>query len=117
MKILLDEQIPVKLKYRFNQADEIYTVRDMKWLGMKDLELFSKISVDQFQLFITNDKNLKFQINSKMLSFSLIDLNFFSNRYDDLLTIMPAINSELRKLNLSQHRIFIFKNSCFIPWQ
>lgn len=92
MKILLDEQLPVKLKYRFDLHHHISTVRDMKWLGMKDQELFSKIKDENFDLFITNDQNLKFQINKNKLSFSFLDLNFPSNRYDNLLFSMPLIN-------------------------
>ena len=39
MRILLDENIPAKLKLDFGQEYEIRTVRDMKWLGKKNGEL------------------------------------------------------------------------------
>lgn len=65
---------------------------------MKYQELFSKIKDENFELFITNDQNLKFQINKNKLNFSFLDLNFPSNRYEDLLSIMPLINEELIKL-------------------
>lgn len=48
MKILLDEQLPVKLKYRFDSSFLVFTVRDMKWLGVKDQDLFLKIKDEGF---------------------------------------------------------------------
>ena len=89
----------------------------MKWLGMKDQELFQQITIQQFNVFITNDKNLIFQINYNYLSFSIVDLNFFSNRYEDLLTIIPPINKELQKLELIKNKIYIFNNSVFEVWR
>lgn len=35
MKVLLDEQLPLKLKYRFMPEIEVSTVRDENWLGEK----------------------------------------------------------------------------------
>jgi len=35
MKILLDEQLPVKLKHRFNPELDVSTVKDEQWLGGK----------------------------------------------------------------------------------
>lgn len=40
MKILIDEQLPTKLKYRFTEHYfDAFTVRDMGWLGKKNGEL------------------------------------------------------------------------------
>jgi predicted nuclease of predicted toxin-antitoxin system len=39
MKILLDENIPTKVKFDFGEGYEIFTVRDMNWLGKKNGEL------------------------------------------------------------------------------
>ncbi len=101
MKVLLDEQLPVKLKHRFHPSLVVSTVRDMKWLGMKDQELFLKIRDEKVDAFITNDQNLKYQINKKQLYFSLIDLDYPSNRYEDLISIIPSLNSAL--VTLSQN--------------
>ncbi len=124
MKILLDEQLPVKLRYRFNSILSVSTVRDMKWLGLKDQDLFIKIKDENFDLFVTNDQNLKFQVNKKKVAFSFLDLNFYSNSYDDLLPVMPFINKELIKLanNISvspkdNNYIYIFSNHGFKQWQ
>lgn len=123
MKILLDEQLPVKLKYRFDEDHHVSTVRDMKWLGMKDQELFSKIKEENFELFITNDQNLKFQVNKNNPGFSFPDLNSSSNRYDDLLSIMPVINEKLMGLmkaidanKRANNCVYLFEDSDFQVW-
>ncbi len=37
MKLLLDENFPVKLKFRFIEKGlEAYTLKDMKWIGKKN---------------------------------------------------------------------------------
>lgn len=59
MKILIDEQLPTKLKYLFSDSDyEVLTVRDMKWLGTKNGRLIELMTLNNFQVLLTNDKNL-----------------------------------------------------------
>ena len=43
MKILLDENLPKKLKADFGIEHEVKTVRDMGWLGKKNGELLGLI--------------------------------------------------------------------------
>ncbi len=83
MKILLDEQLPVKLKYRFDPTLTVLTIKDLKWLGMKDQQLFVKIREEKFDVFVTNDRNIKYQVNRKNIHFTFIDLDYPSNRYED----------------------------------
>ncbi len=57
MKILLDESLPRKLKYDFGQEHEVRTVRDMLWLGKKNGELLKLMTDNNFELFITVNRN------------------------------------------------------------
>ncbi len=50
MKILLDESLPRKLRNDFDQGHEVWTVRDMDWLGKKNGELLRLISENHFEL-------------------------------------------------------------------
>jgi predicted nuclease of predicted toxin-antitoxin system len=59
MKILLDENIPTKVRYDFGEGFEGRTVRDMGWLGKKNGELLGLAAFNGFDTFITLDKNLK----------------------------------------------------------
>ncbi len=117
MKVLLDEQLPIRLKFRFDPSLIVSTVKDMKWLGMKDQQLFVKIREEKFDVFVTNDRNLKYQVNRKNIDFTFIDLDYPSNRYEDLISIVPALNDALiilsPEINSTQNAlagIFTFTN-------
>ncbi|MDB5249818.1 MAG: hypothetical protein JWQ40_4212 [Segetibacter sp.] len=68
---------------------------------------FMKTNEEQFTVFTTNDQRLKFQINIRNLSFCFIDLNFYSNRYEDLISVISPLNAEL--LNSSK-KCYLIKN-------
>lgn len=53
MKILLDENIPVKVRFDFGEGYEVRPVRDMGWLGKKNGELLGLAAFNGFDIFIT----------------------------------------------------------------
>lgn len=66
MKLLLDENVPVKLKYRSLENDvTAFTTRDMKWLGKSNGKLLQEMISGNFSFFLTIDNNLSFQNNFK----------------------------------------------------
>jgi predicted nuclease of predicted toxin-antitoxin system len=101
MKLLIDEQLPTKLKYRFSDTGyEIYTVRDMQWLGKKNGELLQLMSDNKFDVLLTNDKNLYYQQKLSALSFSIVNINTKTNRYDNILLMLDLIKSKLKEVEL-----------------
>lgn len=52
MKILLDENIPTKVKYDFGEGHEVRTVRDMGWLGKKNGELLGLTAFNGFDFLL-----------------------------------------------------------------
>ncbi len=99
MKILIDEQLPTKLKYLFsNPAYEVFTVRDMKWLGTKNGHLLELMTIDNFNVLLTNDKNLYYQRKTTALKVCILNINCKTNRYDDVLGIIDAIKSKLPEI-------------------
>ena len=62
MKLLLDENLPKKLK-RDLTIHEVYHVSDKGWQGKKNGELLALMLAEGFDALITIDKNLKFQQN------------------------------------------------------
>eukprot|EP01012_Entosiphon_sulcatum_P059056 TRINITY_DN83321_c0_g1_i1.p1 TRINITY_DN83321_c0_g1~~TRINITY_DN83321_c0_g1_i1.p1 ORF type:complete len:109 (-),score=15.58 TRINITY_DN83321_c0_g1_i1:280-606(-) len=90
MKLLLDENLPKRLKQHFEEH-EIYTVRDMGWNGVKNGELLKLMIVAEFQVLITFDKNLQFQQNFAKYTLPIIVLNAFDNTYLTLREFMPQI--------------------------
>ena len=71
MKVLLDENLPVKLKYRFSSVIKVYTVNDMKWNSLKNGELLKSLSENNFDALITSDKNIIYQHNFPNMCFVL----------------------------------------------
>ncbi|HXD34129.1 MAG TPA: DUF5615 family PIN-like protein [Pyrinomonadaceae bacterium] len=61
MKILLDECTPRVIKKRLPDRD-IQTVQEMGWSGIKNGDLMA-VAEEQFDVFITADKNLLYQQN------------------------------------------------------
>ena len=84
MRILLDENLPRKLKTDFGPGCELRTVRDMQWLGKKNGELPGLPVFDGFDFFITVDKNLRHQQNLSKFSLSIFLLIAPDNRRETL---------------------------------
>ena len=96
LRVLLDENLPVKLKYRLiDDTIFVSTVRDQNWLGKKNGELLSAMQSEDFDVLISNDKYLGYQQNASKFSLIILQLNAFSNRYDDLLPLVSVIKETL----------------------
>jgi len=61
MRLLLDEQVPRRLKRSF-PGHSVQTVGDMGWNGKSNGELLA-LSRDEFDAFITLDRKLEYQQN------------------------------------------------------
>jgi hypothetical protein len=70
MKILLDENIDKNLKKILSEYD-VFTVKDMEWLGKKNGELLKLAVENEFKIFISNDTKIKYQQNTKNLKIKL----------------------------------------------
>ena len=64
MKILIDENLPKRLKAGFLEH-EIFTVSDMDWNSKKNGELLKLMIDEGFNVILTFDKNLQYQQNFK----------------------------------------------------
>jgi predicted nuclease of predicted toxin-antitoxin system len=91
MKLLLDENLPKRLKSDFPDH-QIFTVRDMGWNGKKNGELMILLIENNFDALITFDKNLQFQQNFEKYQFPVIVLNASDNTYLTLQQLASKIN-------------------------
>ena len=97
MKILLDENLPAKLKLNFGTDNKVFTVRDMGWAGKKNGELLGLMIPKGFDAFITIDKNLKHQQNLTKLPLTIFILSVKDNKHQ---TIQPLIDKVKKHLKL-----------------
>ncbi len=96
MKLLLDENLPKKLKLDFLEH-EIYTVSDKGWNSKKNGELLELMIQENFDALFTFDKNLQFQQNFRKYPIAVIVLNAEDNAYLTLRELVPQIKVILNK--------------------
>lgn len=94
MKILLDENLPKKLKNDFSGI-EVYTVREKGWQGKQNGELLNLMIENNFDILITFDKNLKHQQNFSKYPVPVIAIIAPDNTYLKLKKIVPEVKQIL----------------------
>lgn len=102
MKILLDENLPRKIKADFGKGFEVKTVHDMGWLGKKNGELLGLITFHGFDIFVTLDKNLKFQQNLNKFNNSIFLLLAPDNRRQSHQPLIEKIRKKLKSENFGK---------------
>jgi hypothetical protein len=90
-KVLLDENLPVKLKYRLQDVCEIFTVNEKGWNALENGDLIIAMQEDGFDYLLTSDKNLQYQQNLAKYSISVIVLKISNNNYETILPLVPKI--------------------------
>jgi predicted nuclease of predicted toxin-antitoxin system len=97
MKILIDKQLPTKLRFRFTEAGvDTFTIRDRSWLGIKNGELLKYLVNYGFDVLITNHKHMYDQQHINCEKFSILTINSKINRYPDILEAFAVITNELK---------------------
>ncbi len=94
MKILLDESLPKRLKKHF-PGHMVKTVSEMGWKGKQNGELMTLIA-GRFDVFVTPDQNMIYQINLRHAVVPIFVLKASSNRYDDLKLLIPGLLKTLK---------------------
>jgi hypothetical protein len=89
VKILLDECIDRRLTKEFG-GYFVRTVPQMGWAGIKNGRLLS-LAENEFDVFITVDRNLAFQQNLIKFNIAVLVLHAQTNRLADLKPLVPDI--------------------------
>ena len=90
MKVLIDESLPRYLK-RMMPDHEAQTVPERGWAGIQNGELL-QLAENEFEVFLTADKNLRYQQNLKDRRLAIIE--FPSNK----LSVVKSLEAELHDL-------------------
>lgn len=94
MKLLLDENLPKRLKNDFKEH-EIYTAADKGWRGLTNGKLIELLIQNEFDALLTFDKNLQYQQNFDKCKIAVIILNASDNSYLTLKKLVPSIKDLL----------------------
>ena len=94
MRILLDECVPKRLKRSFLSPNEVVTVPELGWAGLKNGELLARAD-ERFDVFITTDKNIEHQQHLAAYRMKFFLLLAPSNDIAHLQPLVPKILEEL----------------------
>lgn len=100
MKILLDENLDPKLLPLIKSSEidiECATTKEMGWLGIKNGELLQFAADNNFVVFVSMDKNIKYQQNVDKLSITIIILRAFDNKFSTISKLIPKLLSVIEK--------------------
>ena len=97
MRLLLDESLPSRLR-RSLPSHTVKTVVEMGWGGIKNGKLLVLAALQQFDAFVTADKNLGYQQNLAKLPLAVVVLSSHSNELPHLLPLIPLLEETLTTL-------------------
>jgi hypothetical protein len=101
MRVILDENVPNPLA-GWLAGHEVTTVQKEGWSGIRNGELIAKID-RLFELFITADKNLRYQQNLRNRHIAILELP--TNRWPRLVPLQDAIIHEISGIQPADYRI------------
>lgn len=94
MKLLLDENLPKRLKQDLAEH-EVYTAADKGWTGVSNGTLLTLLKENNFNALLTFDKNLQYQQNFKKDTIAVLVLNASDNSYLTLKHLVEKIKQVL----------------------
>ena len=95
MKILVDENLPKRLKRELSMF-EVATVREMGWQGLKNGDLIRAMLEKGFEVLLTFDRNMEFQQNFSKHPVSILLLSAKDNQLATLRPLVPKLIEQLR---------------------
>lgn len=96
MKILLDNCVDIRAK-RFFEKHEVLHARDLGWRDLENGKLLAAAAAGGFALFVTVDKNIRFQQNLSALPLSVLEIDVVKNRLADLEGLRGSFERAIEK--------------------
>ena len=95
MRVLLDHCVPKRFSTLLPGQD-VKTVRRMRWEELKNGELLAS-AADQFDVVVTTDKKLQFELNLRAVPIAIVILDAISNAFPELVPFAPHLQSVLSR--------------------
>jgi predicted nuclease of predicted toxin-antitoxin system len=106
MRLLLDENLPKRLKSDFADHD-VFIVRDKGWNGVTNGELLKLMIADGFHALMTFDKNLQHQQNFSKYTIPVFVLNAHNNTYNELTKLSDKVKAYLDSTDIPTGPVII----------
>ncbi len=94
MRVLLDENLPRKLKYNLGAGVTASTVQEQGWAGTSNGEPL-RIAQNEFEVFLTTDRGIPHQQNLSKFKIAIVLLKAPGNRFTDISPLLPSLRSVL----------------------
>ena len=104
MKILLDECVTKRLKKQL-EGFEVFTVRELELSGIKNGKLMTYCVENKFDILLTIDKNFIHQQNLDKYPVTIVVLNCFTSKIEELITFLPFFKSQID--TFQKHKAYI----------
>ncbi len=101
MKILLDECVTKRLK-NYLKEYVVFTVLELGISGIKNGKLMDFCVENNFDILLTIDKNLLHQQNLEKYAVTIVVLNCFTSKLEELIQFLPSLTSKIDTLEKQQ---------------
>jgi len=94
-RVLLDENLPRRLKSHFSNNLTVTTVPDLGWQSKQNGELLAAMESEGFDVLVTADRNLRFQQNLSKYGVRVVVLLIYDNQLKTLIPHVSAVESTI----------------------
>ena len=97
MRVLLDEDIPVRLRFYFQTGVEVETVEYRGWKGLKNGALL-RVAQEHFDVLVTMDNNLPDQQPLRQFAIGVAILRASGQTLGDLVALVPELERVIAEI-------------------
>jgi hypothetical protein len=101
MRVLLDENVPRKLRFRLAPEHTATTVPERGWAGLLNGALL-RAAAAEFDAFLTMDRGIGYQQDLSGLDLRVVVVRATGNKYEALLPLVPAIHAALERAQVGE---------------
>lgn len=94
MRVLLDEDLDVRLRHHLGEGVEAVTVEHQGWKGLQNGELLRR-AAEHFDVLLTMDPQLPAQQNLRQFDVAVVILRAKSKALTDLVELMSEVRARL----------------------
>ena len=94
MRVLLDEDVPSRLRLHFPDEITVETVEYRGWKGLKNGALL-RVAQDHFDVLVTLDDNIPYQQPLQQLDLAVVVLRPPISHLEDMVELVPEVQRAL----------------------
>ncbi len=97
MRVLIDEDLDVRLRHFFGEGVEAETVQYRGWKSLDNGDLL-EVAQEEYDALVTMDTNIRHQQNLTHFAIAVVVLRAEGDNIEDLKPLMPKVNGLLADL-------------------